>query len=140
MWGWIKRLVYDDSGNAYVQYTLLAPMLAIVVMGVYQSLYGPAGDRFKATIQDMAFVYADGFENGVNAPGPYWGEVPPNVHDPSKQPIEVHEQTTHDIHTSDINRQDVHVETIRTSEIKIEPSSLTPSIVSIPALIRPSIR
>lgn len=140
MWGLIKRVAGDESGNAYVQYTLLAPMLAIVVMGVYQALYGAPGDDFKATIQDMAFVYADGFENGVNAPGPYWSEVPPERRDPSKQPISVHEQTTRDVKTQDIKHQDVEVESIETNSIKVHEASLAPSVLSIPALIHPSVR
>ncbi|MEM8532123.1 MAG: hypothetical protein AAGF95_14855 [Chloroflexota bacterium] len=140
MWRWVKRLADDDSGNAYVQYTLLAPMLAIVVMGVYQALYGGAGEDFKATIQSMAFVYADGFENGVNAPGPNWSEVPPDRRDPSKQPISVHEQTTHEVNTQDIERQDVEVDSIETNSIKVQAGSLAPSVVGIPALVNPSVR
>ena len=137
MWFSIKRLLRDDSGNTYVEYVILSPVVAVLMIALFEALYGQGGDNIKQMTQDVAFAYADGFEGGLSAPGPYWTEQRPDDNNVKDRAVNSNEIAIGSTQTEDLSESTINIDTIMKRVTETEPVSVTGPTLSVPGWILP---
>jgi hypothetical protein len=81
----------DERGVETVQWIGLSAVILTLIMAIWLTVYGGAGQALKATIDDVAAHYANGFEGDVHTNGPTGGtptlgHIEPAIFDPPAGP------------------------------------------------------
>lgn len=66
----IQHWVADERGSVMVEWIGVSAIVLAIIATVWTAFYGLPGEQLRSTVQDVMFMYANGFEGGLGTEGP----------------------------------------------------------------------